>query len=51
MVTTIILRAITALAGVAQWIERQTVKQRVTDSTPRQGTSLGSGQVPSSGHS
>ena len=31
----------TALAGVAQWIKRQTVKQRVTGSIPGQGTFLG----------
>ena len=30
-----------ALAGVAQWIECQLVNQRVTNSIPSQGTSLG----------
>ena len=30
-----------ALAGVAQWIERQPVNQRVTGSIPSQGTCLG----------
>ena len=30
-----------ALAGVAQWIEYWTVKQRVTGSVPSQGTCLG----------
>ena len=29
-----------ALAGVAQWIERQTAKQRITGSIPSQGTCL-----------
>ena len=32
-----------ALAGVAQWIECQTVNQRVTSSSPSQGTCLGCG--------
>ena len=31
----------TALAGVAQWIEHQTVKQRVASVIPSQGTFLG----------
>ena len=30
-----------ALAGVAQWIERQPMNQRVTGSIPSQGTCLG----------
>ena len=30
-----------ALAGVAQWIERQPVNQRVTTLIPSQGTCLG----------
>ena len=30
-----------ALAGVAQWIEQQTVNQRVVGSIPSQGTCLG----------
>ena len=30
-----------ALAGVAQWIEHWTVKQRVASSIPSQGTCLG----------
>ena len=30
-----------ALAGVAQWIEHQTVKQMVVCSIPSQGTCLG----------
>ena len=38
-----------ALAGVAQWIEPWTTKQRVTSSIPSQGTCLGAGQVPSRG--
>ena len=32
-----------ALAGVAQWIEHQTVNQRVASSIPSQGTCLGFG--------
>ena len=40
-------------AGVAQWIEHQTVNQSFTGSTPGQGTCLGTclvaGQVPSRG--
>ena len=32
---------ISALAGVAQWIEHQTAKQKVTSSIPSQGTCLG----------
>ena len=35
-----------APAGVAQWIERQTVKQRVAGSIPSQGTFLGCGPGP-----
>ena len=31
----------TALAGVAQWSEHRPVNQRVTGSTPSQGTCLG----------
>ena len=38
-----------ALAGVAQWIERQTVKQRVAGSIPSQGTFLGCGPGLQSG--
>ena len=37
---------IPALAGVAQWIERQPMNQRVTSLIP----SRGQGQVPSRGH-
>ena len=36
-----------ALAGVAQWIERQSTNQRVTGSIPNQGTCLAVGQVSS----
>ena len=32
-----------ALAGVAQWIERRPVNQRVTGWIPSQGTCLGCG--------
>ena len=39
-----ILRA--ALAGVAQWIVCQPANQRVTGSTPSQGTGLGCGPGP-----
>ena len=35
-----------ALAGVAQWIERQPVNQRVTGLIPSQGTCLGYGPGP-----
>ena len=35
-----------ALAGVAQWIEHQTVKQRVASSIPSQDTCLGFGPGP-----
>ena len=35
-----------ALAGVAQWTERQPVNQRVTSSIPGQGTILGRGPGP-----
>ena len=35
-----------ALAGVAQWIEHQTPKQRVAGSITRQGTCLGCGLGP-----
>ena len=38
-----------ALAGVAQWVERQTVKPRDTGSIPSQDTCLVVGQVPSRG--
>ena len=38
-----------ALAGVAQWIECQPVKQRVTSSIPSQGTCLGCGPGPQCG--
>ena len=37
----IIFLRLLALAGVAQWIEHWTVKQRVTGSIPSQGTCLG----------
>ena len=39
-------KKMTALAGVAQWIECQPVKQRVTRSIPSQGTCLGWGPGP-----
>ena len=39
-------KAGTSLTGVAQWIERGTVKQRVTGLTPSQGTCLGCGPGP-----
>ena len=39
-----------ALAGVAQWIERQPANQRVTGSIPSQGTRLGCGPGPNRGH-
>ena len=35
-----------ALAGVAQWIESQTVNQRITSSIPSQGTCLDCGPDP-----
>ena len=35
-----------ALAGVAQWTEHQTAKQRVTSSIPSQCTHLGCGPGP-----
>ena len=38
-----------ALAGVAQWIERWLVKQRVTSLIPSQGTCLGWGPGPQLG--
>ena len=38
-----------ALAGVAQWTEQQTVKQRVASSIPSQGTCLGCGPGPQQG--
>ena len=34
-------KSITALPGVAQWIERQPVNKKVTSSTPSWGTCLG----------
>ena len=37
------------LAGVAQWIEHSTAKQRVASLIPSQGACLGCGQVPSRG--
>ena len=40
-----------ALAGVAQWIESRTVKQRVAGSIPSQGTCLGCGPGPQYGES
>ena len=39
----------TALAGVAQWIEHQTVKQRVPGLIVSQGTRLGCGPGPQYG--
>ena len=39
----------TALAGVAQWIECQPVNQRVTGSIRSQGTCLGRGSGPQYG--
>ena len=38
--------ALTALAGMAQWIECQPVNQRVVGSIPSRGTCLGRGQGP-----
>ena len=38
-----------ALAGVAQWIECQTVNQRATSSIPSQGTCVGCGPGPQLG--
>ena len=38
-----------ALAGVAQWIERWSVNQRVAGSIPSQGTCPAVGHVPSKG--
>ena len=38
-----------ALSGVAQWIEHQTVKQRVAGWIPSQGTCLGCGPGPQKG--
>ena len=38
-----------ALAGVAQWIERQSVNQRFAGSIPSQGTCLGCGPGPQFG--
>ena len=38
-----------ALAGVAQWIERGPVNQRVASSISSRGTSLGSGPGPQLG--
>ena len=35
-----------ALAGVAQWIERRPVNQRVASTIPSQGTCLGCGPGP-----
>ena len=35
-----------AMAGMAQWIEHQTAKQRITGSIPSQGTCLGCGPGP-----
>ena len=35
-----------ALAGVAQWTERQSVNQKVAGSVPSQGTCLGCGPGP-----
>ena len=37
---------ITALAGVAQWIERWPANQEVVGSIPSQGTCLGCGPGP-----
>ena len=39
-----------ALADVAQWIEGKSANQRVTGSTPSQGTCLGGRPCPQSGH-
>ena len=36
-----------ALAGIAQWMKRRPVKQRIAGSTPSQSTFLVVGQVPS----
>ena len=40
---------IMALAGVAQWVERWHVNQRVAGSIPSQGTCLGCGPGPQLG--
>ena len=40
---------LTALAGVAEWIECQPVNQRVTGLIPSQGTCLGCGPGPQLG--
>ena len=43
---TVYIKAETALAGVAQWIEHRPVNQRVASSIPSQGTCLGCGPGP-----
>ena len=43
------IHVISALAGVAQWIECQPVNQRVPGSIPSQGTRLGCGPDPLGG--
>ena len=42
-------KRLTALAGVAQWIEHQSVNQKVAGSIPSQGTCLGCGPGPQLG--
>ena len=48
-ITKQIKRHITALAGVAQWIERGPANQRVAGFIPSQGTGWGYEPVPSLG--
>ena len=43
------IKLLTALAGVAQWIEFQPANQRVAGSIPSQGTCLGCGPGPQLG--
>ena len=45
-----IKKYISAMAGVAQWIEHQPANQRVTGLISSQGTCLGCGKVPGWGH-
>ena len=47
---TIFIKNILVLAGVAQWIERWPVKQKVSGLIPGQGTCLGCGPGPSGGY-
>ena len=45
-VTFRLLKEVTSMAGVAQWIECQPVNQGVTSLIPSQGTALGCGPGP-----